>query len=132
MKKPGLAGHNRGLTLIEVLVAAVLLAAVLAPMLGLFTTAARGYTRGGHETVALNLARARLETCLAAGYDSLAGLPDANLPWQPYTGYPDYEYQVMVINYDFNLEIKEVMVQVRPVNNSAGQVELATLVARWP
>jgi Tfp pilus assembly protein PilV len=132
VKKYCWPGNNCGLTLIEVLVAAFLLAAVLAPMLSLFTTAARGYASGGQETVALNLARERMETCLAAGYNSLDRLHGANGTWQACPGHPGYEYQVTITDYDLLLQVKEVMVRVRSVNNSAGQVELATLVARWP
>lgn len=132
MKKYCWPGNNRGLTLIEVLVAAFLLAAVLAPMLGMFTTAYRGYASGGQETVALNLARERMETCLVAGYNSLDRLPGANGTWQACPDQPGYEYQVTITDYDILLQVKEVMVRVRSVNNSAGQVELATLVARWP
>ncbi|CEP66038.1 Prokaryotic N-terminal methylation site [Moorella glycerini] len=131
MKKPGQAGHQ-GLTLIEVLVATAILAAVLAPMLGMFTTAARGYASSGQETVALNLAREHLETCLATGYNSLDRLPGANGTWQGCPDYPGYEYQVIITDYNLLLQVKEVMVRVRPVNDPAGQVELATLVARWP
>ncbi|MDK2816187.1 MAG: hypothetical protein PWR22_816 [Moorella sp. (in: firmicutes)] len=132
MKKYCWPGNNCGLTLIEVLVAAALLAAVLVPMLGMFTTAARGYTRGGQETLVLNLARERMETSLAAGYNGLASLPGAGGTWQACPGHPGYEYQVTITDYDLLLQVKEVMVRVRSVNNSAGQVELATLVARWP
>ncbi|MDN5327230.1 MAG: hypothetical protein PWP41_1926 [Moorella sp. (in: firmicutes)] len=123
---------KRGLTLIEVLVASVILAAVLAPILGMFTTAARGYAQGGRETVALNLARAHLETCLAAGYNGLEEMPGMNGSWQEDPGNSDYEYTVLVSEYDPLLEVKKVVVQVRSVNDPSGQVELATLVARWP
>jgi len=132
VKKYSCLANNCGLTLVEVLVAAVLLAAVLAPMLGMFTTAAQGYTKGGLETIALNLARGRLETYLAPGYDGLDDLPEANVPWQSYPDYASFEYQVTVTEYDPLLEIKEVVLRVRPVANPVGQVELATLVARWP
>lgn len=132
MKKCWWPGNNRGLTLIEVLVAAALLAAVLVPMLSMFTTAARSYTRGGQETIVLNLARERMETSLAGGYNGLASLPAAGGTWQAYPGRPGYEYQITITDYDLVLQVKEVMVRVRPVNDPAGQVELATLVARWP
>ncbi|MGI9860039.1 prepilin-type N-terminal cleavage/methylation domain-containing protein [Moorella naiadis] len=124
--------NNRGLTLIEVLVASVILVAVLAPMLGMFTTAASGYTRAGQETIALNLARARMETCLAAGYDGLDNLAGVNAPWQTDPDNAGYEDMITITLYDPLLEVKKLVVQVRPVNGPAGQVELATLVARWP
>ncbi|WP_258359256.1 type IV pilus modification PilV family protein [Moorella sulfitireducens] len=132
MKRDCLPVNNRGLTLVEVLVATAILAAVLVPMLGMFTTAARGYTRGGQETVVLNLARERMETCLAAGYNGLAGLPGAGETWQAYPGRPGYEYQIITTDYEPFLQVKEVVVRVRPAHGTAGEVELATLVARWP
>jgi len=132
VKKYSCLANNCGLTLVEVLVAAVLLAAVLAPMLGMFTTAAQGYSRGGRETVALNLARGRIETYLALSYDGLDDLPEANGPWQPCPDYDAFEYQLAVTEYDPLLEIREVVLRVRPVADPARQVELATLVARWP
>ncbi|MDK2820106.1 MAG: hypothetical protein PWP31_71 [Clostridia bacterium] len=120
--------NDRGLTLIEVLVASVLLIVALAPMLGMFTTGAKAYSRGREDTVALNLARDRLEKCLAAGYDNLTEIPD----WQVSPVNADYEYKVVVLDYDSLKEIKEVIVTVRPIKNPTGQVKLATLVANWP
>ncbi|BCV21808.1 type IV pilus modification PilV family protein [Moorella sp. Hama-1] len=132
MKSSGWTINNHGLTLIEVLVASVILVTVLAPLLGMFTTAARGYTRAGQGTIALNLARARMETCLAAGYDGLDNLAGVNPTWQTDPDNAGYEDMITVTPYDPLLEVKKLVVQVRPVNDPAGQVELATLVARWP
>lgn len=132
MIKRYMAGDNRGLTLIEVLVAAVLLAMVMAPLLGMFNTAAWDYTRGGQDTVTLNLARKQMENLMASGYSGLAGLTGSGDTWQACSEIPGYEYQVIITDYDPLLQVKEVTVRVRPVNDQAGQVELATLVARWP
>lgn len=123
---------NRGLTLIEVLVAAALLATALVSLLGMFITAAKGYNRGGEETMTLNLSRERMEMCLAGGYDGLIGTQSNSQEWQACPQHPGYEYQLTISDYDPLLQVKKVIVRVRPVGEPEGQVELATLVARWP
>lgn len=132
MKKTCCLFDDKGLTLVEVLVATFLLAAVLAPLLGMFAVSARGYAGSGQDTVALNLCRERLETCIAAGYNDLEELVDVNRSWQPCPGYAGYEYQLTVTDYDPVLEVKAIVVQVRPVGILKEGVVLATLLARWP
>ncbi|NLW07929.1 MAG: hypothetical protein GX039_08175 [Clostridia bacterium] len=124
--------NKRGFSLLETLLASVLLVAVLAPLTGMFATAARAYARSWQETVLLNLGRACLEKHRALGYDELAQLAGEDSSWQPCSDFPDYEYQVAVNVYDARLAVLALVVRVRPLADRQAEVELATLVARWP
>ncbi len=66
-RHPADAGSRAGFTLVEVLVAIVLLAVGLLSLAGLAVTAARTTRQGGTQTVAATLAQSR--------FDSLASLP---------------------------------------------------------
>lgn len=127
-----LLSNARGITLVEVMISVSLLAVVAASLLGMFLAGAGGYERSGRDTEALNLAKAKMENYIAAGYSEVISLPDANSSWQPYPGSSDYEYEIVVTEYDPELEIRQVTVKVRQIYRPSKEVKLATLVARWP
>lgn len=118
-----------GFSLIETLFALVLLTVVVVPLLNMWYTSAAGNQRSREETVALNLARARLEECVAAGYEGVDALPGANLGWLDCPGWPGFSSSLTVEIYDALLGVKQVTVRMRTPSLS-GEVVLAGLLAR--
>jgi len=126
-----MAGED-GFTLVETVIAMLLLAVIMAGVSGLIYTGLLAGERAGNQTVALNLAQAVLESlkegpALADDDDvpktSFASLDDE------YQGFSGYAYQVTVAPHDERLN--QVSVQVfYPLRDTERVVNLSTLVAK--
>lgn len=79
--------EHRGFTLIEVLLAAVIIGVALIPVLNLFQTAAGNMTVAERETRATFLAQARLEEVKDLNYASINSIPRTACPEDPACDY---------------------------------------------
>lgn len=120
-----LVHDERGLTLVETLIAFVILVVALIPMMNMFYTSLAGYTSAAEDTIALNLAQEQLEALLATPYENIHDLRP-----EPYPGFQQFAYQVEVAIYDADREIKKVTVHVYPQDGSGAGVRLVTLIAK--
>ena len=118
--------NARGFTIVEVLVTAAVVAVALLAIAGMMPTAYRTVDWSGEETVAVTLAKQRLEWLRNQPYTSAplaAGTTTENLTGNN----AGYTRQTVVIDDDPILGVKRVMVTVTtPVGRS---VQLVTLIA---
>ncbi|TYP53295.1 type IV pilus modification PilV family protein [Thermosediminibacter litoriperuensis] len=94
--------NNSGFTLIEVLIATLILVAAIVPLMTAFIHGARWTAESRDLITAVNLAQGKLEELKNRPYASLeSGEPvDPNQPPRPFTGYPEYTYRLAVIEND--------------------------------
>ncbi|MDI6709699.1 MAG: type II secretion system protein [Thermoanaerobacterales bacterium] len=82
---------RRGFTLIEVMLALVIIGVALIPVLNLFQTATGNVVTAQRETRATFLAQARLDEVKGLGYEAINNVSRTTCPEDP-----DYEYAVAV------------------------------------
>ncbi|ADL08654.1 type IV pilus modification PilV family protein [Thermosediminibacter oceani] len=94
--------NNGGFTLVEVLIATLVLVAAIVPLMNAFIHGARWTAESRDLITALNLAQGKLEELKNKPYASLeAGEPtDPDQPPRPFTGYPEYTYRISVFEND--------------------------------
>jgi type II secretion system protein I len=116
--------NTRGFTAIEVLIAAVIIAVALVGLAGMFPTAYRNVDWSGEETVALTLAKQRIEWLRNQAYTSAplaAGTTTENLAGN----YAGYTRQTVITDNNPIAGMKRVTVTVTtPVGRSAQLVSL--------
>jgi prepilin-type N-terminal cleavage/methylation domain-containing protein len=120
----GLNKNEQGLTLVEVLVAIVIIGVALVPVMSIFPAGLFTYTEAAADTFAINLAQGIMEEeVMARPYDAVVSRPAASIPGFSYHS----EIIVEVINPERRL--KEVWVAVWPSDDPAERTELVTLVS---
>lgn len=118
--------NTRGFSAIEVLIAAVIVAVALMGLAGLFPTAYRTVDWGGEETVAVTLAKQRLEWLKNQPYTS-APLAPGPTTENLAGNYAGYTRQTVVIDNNPIPGVKRVMVTVTtPVGRT---VQVVSLIA---
>ncbi len=120
-----LRSDERGLTLIEVLVAMLIIGVALIPVMSMFTSGLFTYTRAGADTLAINLAHSVMEETVALPYGQVVSRAAADYP-----GYP-YRFEVVVTDYNVTKRLKQVLVAVWPVEDPAKRTEVVTLVGGY-
>lgn len=91
---------GRGFTLVEVLIAAVILAAVVIPLMASFINATRWTAEAQALLTAANLAQGKLEEVKNRRYDQVLNEPDdPSKPPVPFADYPGYAYRINVSEY---------------------------------
>lgn len=96
-----------GFSLLEVMLAVLLLGIVLTPMLNIFITSGRLAASSWSETIALNLAQAKLEEMKDTSFDSVVEQSGA------FPDNPDYNYAISVTSdEDYPSFLKVVTVTV--------------------
>ena len=116
--------NNHGLTLVEVLVAMVIIGVALVPVMSIFPAGLFTYTEAGADTLAINLAQGIMEEEVRARpYDAFVSRPAA-----PYQGF-SYHTEIIVDVIDAERRLKEVWVAVWPSDNPEDRTELVTLVS---
>ncbi|MFZ5688133.1 MAG: type IV pilus modification PilV family protein [Bacillota bacterium] len=118
----GAIKNEQGLTLVEVLVAIIIIGVALVPVMSMFATGLFTYSKAGTDTLAVNLAQGILEEVMALPYDSVVSRPTAD-----YTG-QSYQYEIVVLDYNPARRLKEVRVAVWPQDDPAKRTEVVTLV----
>lgn len=114
---------QRGYALPEVIVAAVILGMLLAPLAFLFGSTRQMGFSAGQRSKAVALARSYLEKATSAEWDSLAPAPEA-----PDPDYPEFTVQVDVVPRSGRDDLKDVTVFVRwqETAGRTGAVQLTT------
>jgi len=116
--------NEQGLTLVEVLVAIIIIGVALVPMMSIFTAGLFTYSRAGADTLAINLARGIMEEeVMAKPYDAVLSVPAA-----PYQGF-SFHTEIIVEVIDAERRLKEVLVAVWPSDNPEDRTELVTLIS---
>ena len=113
---------DTGFTLVEVMVAVVILGLITAPFLNMFFGSALITKRSWEGTRAIHLAGAKMETYLADP-DGVVEVSDNS-----YENYPEFNYNVEVIEGYEGLNLKKVRVEVYPFEDSSQAVSLTTLI----
>lgn len=91
---------GRGFTLVEVLIAAVILAAVVIPLMTSFINATRWTAEAQALLTAANLAQSKLEEAKNKPYVEVQNEPaDSSKPPVPFADYPDYACRITVSEY---------------------------------
>ncbi|MDA8234978.1 MAG: type II secretion system protein [Clostridia bacterium] len=121
--------NEKGMTLVEVLVAMAMLAVLGTVLLAVFTQSYRVKTEAGRLTVAGNLAQQKLEELRLEDFARLSsqGSEAATLAFAP-TRVGDYVYWVEVVTPLANPNLKEVIVNVNWPGSGGRTVSLGTLV----
>ncbi len=129
-RKTGLTRQSGGFTVIEVLVATVIISIVLAPLATAYMLHHRASVRAGAETTALMLAQDRLEELKARPYAEVAGTAFRWFTEVPgYEQYAGYGYEVEVST--GALRVKTITVTVTyPTLDGTGTLALQTERAR--
>jgi Tfp pilus assembly protein PilV len=109
---------GRGFTLVEVLIAAVLLVAVIIPLMTSFLNATRWTSEAKGLLTAAYLAQSKLEEVKNKPFGEVQNdPPDSDNPPVPFAGYPDYAYRITITEYtgddpDLTGHLKTVTVTV--------------------
>ncbi|KKM10860.1 hypothetical protein SY88_11445 [Clostridiales bacterium PH28_bin88] len=116
---------EEGLTLVEVVVAILILGVALVPVMSMFSSGLLVYSKAKEDTIALALAQGKMEELFA--------VPSANLDNEGPQSFPgefaSYAYRVEVGNYgDPMLKLIQVTVIVYPQDNPAKETRLVTLM----
>jgi len=112
---------KQGFTLIEVLVACVILSVVAVPFTRVFFQGNYLATAAGKKTTAVNLAQQKMEEIIEQG-------PGENISLTPFPGeYSDYSYQVEAVPED-NMQLVTVTV-LFSAGGQEGEVVLSTLLS---
>ncbi|GAW94136.1 prepilin-type N-terminal cleavage/methylation domain-containing protein [Calderihabitans maritimus] len=114
---------DKGLTLVETVVAVALLAAVLIPLFNMFYTGIRGYTAAAEETILVNLAQGKIEELKAEDYDTLTDQGPTVFP-----EFAEYMYEVEVLEIDPEKKIKQITVSAYSLEEPNRRVRLVTWV----
>jgi prepilin-type N-terminal cleavage/methylation domain-containing protein len=126
-----LHGNDRGVTLIELLVAISLLAIALTGLASSYPLAMQAVTGGGFQTTATLLAQQCIELAKSMPYDRIqADLTPTNCPATP-TGYPGFTRSVQVQTATPSATTTTVTVTVN-FRSTQGQVQtvVATILAQ--
>lgn len=116
---------EKGLTLLEVVIAILILATALVPMLNMFDQGLNFYKAAGEQTLVVGLAQGIMEEQLAKSFEAL----QSEGP-RAFQGFSGYQYEVLVSPYSTNKHLKQVTVWLlREENPGKPEVELTTLVA---
>lgn len=110
-------GNNQkdaGFTLVEVIVAMVIMMIGVIPLLSLFGSSLNNYDRSTKTTVALNIAEEKLEVLGEEDLSTQIGITG----WEEIASSPGYEYQIEVkdVSYEVNgqeVELYTIQVKVR-------------------
>ena len=98
--------NERGMSLIEVLVAVLILGLALVPLMSTFASGSLFATRARHEVKALNLAQSKLEEIKNLPASSVASVTSP----AAFPGNPGYSYQLSVAGGVYNLKTVTVSV----------------------
>lgn len=143
MTSPCLAFRRRAFTLIEALVAMTVFAAFTSAMVTIFPTSIKIISSGNQQTIAANLAQAKLESLRAITYENLpVGTYENNVRADTDPASPFYNfYYTVVINYvDDNLStaitdtgLKKVIVTLAWWDSLRGNQssDISTLITRY-
>ncbi|MHB1125378.1 MAG: type IV pilus modification PilV family protein [Bacillota bacterium] len=112
---------SKGLTLVEIVVAGLIFALAIVPLMNMFDLSAANVLVAGKRSMALILAQQKIEDIKALGAPP-AGSEEEGV----FAGYPGYAYE-MTVNSQGTL--KEVTVEVRFLSRNREQkISLTTLV----
>ncbi|MDD4752319.1 MAG: type II secretion system protein [Desulfitobacteriaceae bacterium] len=114
-----------GFTLIEVVLATVIVMIALIPIMGFFSGSRERYARSLQVTTAVNLAQEKMEELLSQNPEEICPITPSS--WEPFPEYPGYKYQVEVICDDVELELYTVLVRVKfAVLSNEKEISLST------
>lgn len=103
VKAANLPKDKRGFTLVEVLIAAVILAAVMIPLMTSFINATRWTAEAKELLTAANLAQSKLEEMKNKPFrDVQNNPPNPGDPPVPFPGFSGYAYRITVLEYPGN------------------------------
>lgn len=122
--------NEQGLTLLEVLLAFLILSLVVISLLGRFAQAGRLNADTLRHNEALSLAQSKIEEIKKKNFDSIVSVPSTSFSSESdYAQYTGMTYTVIVVNSGFNT--KTVTVTVAYTDEGvAKQLDLTTEVAR--
>ena len=116
-----------GFTLVEVLLAALVIVVATVPLMDAFFQGTRWVAESRKMITALNLAQMMLEKMNNMEYDKLDGL-EITEPI-PFEEYPEYKYQLLVEDYNSGDDAAEGVKRIKvTVYDADTMKELATLV----
>lgn len=122
--------NEQGLTLLEVLLAFLILSLVVVSLLGRFAQAGRQNADTLQYNVALSLAQSKIEEIKKRNFDSIVSVPSTSFSSESdYTQYAGLSYTVTVVNNGFITKTVTVTVTYSD-EGVAKQLELTTEVAR--
>lgn len=87
---------DKGFTILEVVIAMLIIGIITVPALGLFSSSLQLYDRSTESTIAINLAQLKMEEIIGTDVGEYERNP---VEWKKFSEYTGYNYQV-----DINLE----------------------------
>ncbi len=99
--------QNGGFSIVEILVAAVLLSALIIPVVNLIRSSSVNIRHGANSTRALLLAQAKLEDCLTLAFDELQSIPEEEVAGGR------YRLSVEVENFEGQEDVKLIAVLLK-------------------
>ncbi len=119
---------EEGLTLIEVVIAALIIVVALVPLMNTYYSGTLAYNTAGHETKAFNLAQAVMEEKISLSYDLLQ---EGDSQFNVYPGFESYSYKVKIESYKGRPDLKLLEVTVKKAATPwQSEVVLTTLLTR--
>lgn len=122
--------NERGLTMVEVLVAVVILSVCLIPLLEAITAGSRTVHHSRRVLTALNLAKGKIEELKASGWEGLDGVVCGRRRFDP--PYAEYEYEIAIMedrNFPRRVKVCTVTVYYR-VGKMEKQIGITGVVTR--
>lgn len=123
--------NQDGFTLVEVMLAVVILSVALVPLLDLFYTASLSNKRAGENTITCSLGQALAEELMAEDYGDLD--PGIYAPQvYPDSDFCNYTYEKEITYYDaekYAQHVKKLVIRVYPTANPTHKTELTFLLS---
>lgn len=117
--------NEKGLTLLEIVIAMIILVTAIVPMFNMLELGTNYYKTSADQTLALSLAQGIMEEQLAKSFESLQSQGPT-----PYPDFVGYQYEIIVNPDPGNKYLKQVTVLLYQEENPQElQVELTTLVS---
>jgi prepilin-type N-terminal cleavage/methylation domain-containing protein len=125
--------NESGFTLLEVVLAMVIIGIVIVPVMGLFSGSQIRYDRSTEETIAVNLAQQKMEEIVGGEMEEVIENPDS---WIEFENYAGFFYQVDLTPPEENGpsdqdKLKLYKIDVRVQYQAGGKTQELALSTYW-